>query len=86
MVPLPAGSVVLAFGDSVTWHRRGAGEDWPSRLAELTGWRVVNAGIPGDTAEAATGGFQPCWWRTGRRWCWLRLAATIFCAVGHKRR
>jgi len=50
---LPAGSVVLAFGDSVT-HGTGAapGEDWPTRLAALTGWQVVNAGIPGDTAAA----------------------------------
>lgn len=51
---LPAGSVVLAFGDSVTYGT-GAdpGEDWPTRLAALTGWRIVNGGVPGDTAEAA---------------------------------
>lgn len=51
--PLPAGSAVLAFGDSVT-HGTGAGEgeDWPTRLADLSGWRIVNAGIPGDTAAA----------------------------------
>lgn len=53
---LPAvlpGSTVLAFGDSVT-HGTGAvpGEDWPSRLAAMTRWSVVNAGISGDTAEA----------------------------------
>ena len=29
------------------------GEDWPTQLAALTHWSVVNAGIPGDTAEAA---------------------------------
>ena len=29
------------------------GEDWPAQLAALSGWRIVNAGIPGDTAEAA---------------------------------
>ncbi len=53
--PLPDGTVVLAFGDSVT-HGTGArpGEDYPSRLAALTGWHVVNAGIPGDTARRAT--------------------------------
>jgi len=44
---------VLAFGDSVT-HGTGAGEgeDWPSLLAAATGWEVINAGIPGDTAQA----------------------------------
>ena len=56
---LPAGSVVLAFGDSVTYGT-GAdpGEDWPTLLAALTGWQVINAGIPGDTAEAAKGRIQ----------------------------
>ena len=51
---LPAGSVVLAFGDSVTFGTGAApGQDWPTLLAELSGWRIVNAGVPGDTAEAA---------------------------------
>jgi acyl-CoA thioesterase-1 len=52
--PLPAGTVVLAFGDSVT-HGTGAqpGQDYPSLLAQQTGWQVINAGIPGDTARAA---------------------------------
>lgn len=54
LAALPPGSGVLAFGDSVTWGT-GAGpdEDWPSRLATATGWRIHNAGMPGDTAEAA---------------------------------
>lgn len=48
------GAVVLAFGDSVTFGSGAApGEDWPSRLAAGTGWEVINAGVPGDTAEAA---------------------------------
>lgn len=51
LVALPAGATVLAFGDSVT-HGTGAapGEDWPTQLAARTGWHIVNAGIPGDTA------------------------------------
>lgn len=54
--PLPPGSVVLAFGDSVTFGTGAApGEDYPTRLAEVTGWKIANAGIPGDTAEAARG-------------------------------
>ncbi|MDR0575948.1 MAG: arylesterase [Candidatus Accumulibacter sp.] len=54
------GSRVLAFGDSVT-HGTGAapGEDWPARLADLTGWQIVNAGVPGDTAQAGKSRIQP---------------------------
>lgn len=51
---VPAGSVVLAFGDSVTFGTGAAlGQDWPTLLAATTGWRIVNAGVPGDTTEAA---------------------------------
>jgi acyl-CoA hydrolase len=51
LAALPAGSVVLAFGDSVTFGTGAApGEDWPTRLAAFTGWKIVNSGIPGDTA------------------------------------
>lgn len=51
---IAAGQTVLAFGDSVTFGTgAAAGEDWPSRLGLLTRWRMLNAGIPGDTAEAA---------------------------------
>ena len=51
---VPAGSVVLAFGDSVTFGTGAApGQDWPTLLAAMTGWRIVNAGVPGDTTEAA---------------------------------
>lgn len=53
---LPAGSAVLAFGDSVTFGTGAApGEDWPTRLAAISGWNITNAGIPGDTALAAKG-------------------------------
>ena len=47
------GKTVLAFGDSVTFGTGAApGEDWPTLLGQQTGWQIVNAGIPGDTAEA----------------------------------
>lgn len=53
-LPVAPGSRVLAFGDSVTYGTgAGPGEDWPTLLAQRTGWQIINAGIPGDTAEAA---------------------------------
>ena len=56
---VPAGQTVLAFGDSVTFGTGASpGEDWPSLLATRTGWRIVNAGIPGDTAEAGKNRLQ----------------------------
>ena len=53
LAAIAPGKTVLAFGDSVTFGTGAApGEDWPSRIAARTGWRVINAGVPGDTAEA----------------------------------
>lgn len=53
------GQVVLAFGDSVTFGTGAKpGEDWPSLLAAQTGWEVINAGIPGDTAMAGKNRIQ----------------------------
>ena len=52
--PIPPEATVVAFGDSVTYGTgAAAGEDWPSRLAALSGWTVVNAGVAGETAEQA---------------------------------
>lgn len=51
---LPAGSVVLALGDSLT---AGAGvnpeQAWPDLLAKKTGWLVINGGVSGDTSADA---------------------------------
>lgn len=51
---LPAGSVVLALGDSLT---QGVGANpeqaWPTLLAASSGWQVVNGGISGDDSAQA---------------------------------
>ena len=52
--PVPPGASVLALGNSVTFGTGAlSGEDWPTLLAQKTGWRITHAGIPGDTAEHA---------------------------------
>ncbi len=51
---LPAGSRVLALGDSLTApHGVQPGEDWPTLLGQKTGWAVVNAGVSGNTSAQA---------------------------------
>lgn len=51
---LPPGATVLALGDSLT-AGTGAQSDaaYPGQLSQLTGWQVVNGGVPGDTAAQA---------------------------------
>ncbi|MBI5718252.1 MAG: arylesterase [Burkholderiales bacterium] len=53
--PVADGATVLALGDSLT-HGTGAGGEqasYPAVLARLTGWQVINAGVPGDTTAQA---------------------------------
>lgn len=51
---LSAGSRVLALGDSLTaGYGAAQGEDYPTQLAQITGWNVVNGGISGDTSAQA---------------------------------
>ena len=54
LAALPAGSSVVAFGNSITFgNGANPAQDYPSRLAASSGWQVHNAGLPGDTAAAA---------------------------------
>ncbi|MCM2316564.1 MAG: arylesterase [Thermoanaerobaculia bacterium] len=48
------GSSVVAFGDSLTaGYGVSNGEDYPSKLSARTGVAILNAGVSGDTTEAA---------------------------------
>ncbi|MGB2631288.1 MAG: arylesterase [Candidatus Omnitrophota bacterium] len=46
------GTNIICFGNSITYGSGVEdGQDYPSRLQELTDRDVINAGIPGDTTE-----------------------------------
>lgn len=52
--PIPAGSTILALGDSLTFgYGVNPPESYPSQLAMLSGWKVVNGGVSGDKSDQA---------------------------------
>lgn len=54
LTPIPEDGVILAFGDSLTAGvgAGGPAHSYPSVLAELSGRRVVNAGVSGEVTAA----------------------------------
>ena len=51
---ISSGDTILALGDSLTaGYGAAKGEDYPSQLAQITGWTVVNGGVSGDTSAQA---------------------------------
>ena len=51
---LPKGSAVLALGDSLTYGYGAAPTAaYPVQLAGLTGWKVINGGVSGNTTADA---------------------------------
>jgi lysophospholipase L1-like esterase len=54
LAAVPAGATVLALGDSITFGTGATPQtSYPSVLAGLSGWNIVNAGVPGDTSAGA---------------------------------
>jgi len=52
---IPPGTKVLALGDSLTYGTGAVEGAYPDRLAEVSGWALINGGIPGNTAAQGCG-------------------------------
>lgn len=51
LAAIPTGATVLILGDSLSYGTGAAeGQDYPTLLAQHSGWEVINAGIPGNTS------------------------------------
>ena len=51
---LPAGSTILALGDSLTaGYGADAAAAYPAVLAGFTGWQIINGGVSGNTSAQA---------------------------------
>lgn len=50
-VAIPKGATVVILGDSLSYGTGASeGEDYPTLLAQATGWQIINAGVPGETS------------------------------------
>jgi acyl-CoA thioesterase-1 len=50
------GTALIAFGDSITaGYGAAAGDDYPTKLSQMIGATVINAGVSGDTTESSLG-------------------------------
>lgn len=57
--PLPADGVILAFGDSLTvGYGTNPENSYPTVLARLSGRKVINAGISGETTQEGLARFS----------------------------